>query len=54
MRSTLLAGVLTALALGATAVSATADEGGPATLTDALALAQQQNKVLVIDFYTDW
>ncbi|MBK6733388.1 MAG: hypothetical protein IPG61_04770 [bacterium] len=54
MRSPVLAGVLTALVLGAAAASALADDSGPATFTDALALAQQQNKVLVIDFYTDW
>ena len=54
MRRSLPAGVLWALVLGAAAASAAADEGGPATFTDALALAQQQNKVLVIDFYTDW
>lgn len=54
MRSPLLAGALTALVLVATAATALADDHGPATYADALALAQQQNKVLVIDFYTDW
>ena len=54
MRSPVLAGALVALALGAAAASALADSTGPATLADALAQAQQQNKVLVIDFYADW
>ena len=54
MRSPILAGVLTALVLGAAAASFAADAAGPATFDDALKSAQQQNKILVLDFYTDW
>lgn len=54
MRNPVLAGALTALALGAFAAAAVAADDGPATLDEALALARQQDKVLVIDFYTDW
>lgn len=53
MRNPVLAGALMALALGAFAAAAVAADG-PATLDEALALARQQEKVLVIDFYTDW
>lgn len=54
MRSPILAGVLTALVLGAATVVAATDAAGPATFDDALKLAQKQNKILVLDFYTDW
>lgn len=53
MRNPLPAGALAALALGVLAAAAVAADG-PATLDEALALARQQDKVLVIDFYTDW
>jgi hypothetical protein len=46
-----LTGVLLAFTLG---VSGTALAGDPATFDEALALATKQNKVLVVDFYTDW
>ncbi len=54
MRNPPLAGALAALALGLLAGVAVAADGGPATLDEALALARQQDKVLIIDFYTDW
>jgi Mrp family chromosome partitioning ATPase len=54
MRSPLLAGALVALALGAATAAAAADGHPTTTYADALAQAQQQNKILVIDFYTDW
>ena len=44
-------GVLLALTLGLTG-GALAD--GPATFDEALALAAEQDKLVVIDFYTDW
>ncbi len=46
-----LTGVLLAFVLGLTG-TALAEE--PATFKDALALAAKENKVLVVDFYTDW
>lgn len=54
MRKPVLAGALTALALGVLAVAAMAADGDPATYDEALAQARQQGKVLVIDFFTDW
>ena len=46
-----LTGLLALTAMLASAALA-ADE--PATLADALARAQVENKMVVIDFYTDW
>ena len=46
-----LTSVLLAFILG---LSGTALAEGPASFDEALALAHQQNKVLVVDFYTDW
>lgn len=46
-----LTGVLLAFVLG---LSGAALADGPATLDEALALAAKENKVLVVDFYTDW
>jgi len=54
MRNPVLTGALAALALGAFAAAAVAADGSPATYDEALAQARQQDKVLVIDFYTDW
>lgn len=54
MRSPLLAGALAALVLGAATVATAADGQATTTYADALAQAQQQNRILVIDFYTDW
>lgn len=54
MRSPILAGVLTALVLGAATASFAADATGPATFDAALESARKQNKILVLDFYTDW
>lgn len=54
MRSPFPAGALAVLVLGVAVAAAAADSQGPATLADALATAQQQNKLLVIDFYADW
>jgi Ni,Fe-hydrogenase maturation factor len=39
------------LGLGATAM---ADEAVPATFAEALAKANAENKVLIVDFFTDW
>jgi len=46
-----LTGILLAFVLG---LSGTALADGPATFEEALALATKENKVLVVDFYTDW
>jgi hypothetical protein len=54
MRIPVLAGALTALALGAFAAAAMAADGSPATYDEALAQARQQDRILIIDFYTDW
>jgi len=54
MRKNVPAPALAALALGLLAGAAVAADGGPATLDEALTLARQQDKVLIIDFYTDW
>jgi thiol:disulfide interchange protein len=54
MRSPLLTGVLLALAVGATTAATAADGQATTTYADALAQAQQQNRILVIDFYADW
>jgi hypothetical protein len=36
------------------ALTGTALASGPASFDEALALAAKENKVLVVDFYTDW
>ena len=46
-----LASVLLAFVLG---ISGTALANEPATFDEALALAAKENKILVIDFFTDW
>ncbi len=46
-----LTGVLLAFVAG---LSGTALAEGPASFDEALALAHKENKVLVVDFYTDW
>ncbi len=35
-------------------LSGAAIASGPATFDEALALATKENKVLVVDFFTDW
>lgn len=54
MPKTVLLGAVLALALGGAVASVAADAAGPATLADALAQANAQNRQLVIDFYADW
>jgi len=46
-----LAGVMLIYTLG---LAGTALADKPATFDEALALATKENKVLVVDFYTDW
>ncbi len=46
-----LTGALLAFVVG---LSGTALAEGPANFDEAMALAHKQNKVLVVDFYTDW
>lgn len=46
-----LTGVLLAFMLG---LSGTALAGEPASFDEALAQAHEQNKILVVDFFTDW
>jgi hypothetical protein len=46
-----LATALLAFVLG---ISGAALADQPATLAEALAQAKEQDKVLVVDFYTDW
>ncbi len=49
---TLTAKLVLVLAMAVLATNALATE--PATFADALAKAKAENKMLVIDFYTDW
>ena len=53
MSSKLLIGKLLLLA-GLTLMTASALAAEPADFQDALAKAKAENKMLVIDFYTDW
>jgi hypothetical protein len=53
MRSKLLIGKLLLLA-ALTLMTASALAAEPATFKEALAKAKAENKMLVIDFYTDW
>jgi hypothetical protein len=46
-----LTGMLLAFVLG---LSGTALAGEPASFDEALAQAHKLNKILVVDFYTDW
>lgn len=46
-----LAGIMLTFVLS---LAGSAFAGGPATFEEAKALAAQENKVLVLDFYTDW
>ena len=46
--------MLTMLAALVMAFAATAMASEPKTFDEALKLAKAQNKMLVIDFYTDW
>lgn len=46
-----LTGVLLAFVLG---LAGTALADAPATFEEALALSAKENKILVVDFYTDW
>ena len=46
--------MLTVLAAMVLAFAATAMAAEPASFKEALALAKAENKMLVIDFYTDW
>jgi len=46
--------MLAVLAAMVMAFAATAVASEPETFKEALALAKAQNKLLVIDFYTDW
>ena len=46
--------MLTVLAAMVLAFAATALASEPASFKEALAMAKAQNKMLVIDFYTDW
>jgi hypothetical protein len=46
--------VLSLLAAFVLGVTGAAVAEGPATFADALAQASQEDKVLVVDFYTDW
>ncbi len=46
-----LTGVLLVYVLG---LAGTALAAAPATFDEALALAGQDNKVLIVDFFTDW
>ncbi len=46
--------MLTVLAAMVLAFAATAMASEPASFKEALALAKAENKMLVIDFYTDW
>jgi len=46
-----LMGTLLVFVLG---LAGTALAAGPASFDEALALAAKENKILVVDFYTDW
>ncbi|MFT5232170.1 MAG: hypothetical protein ACI9UK_000771 [Candidatus Krumholzibacteriia bacterium] len=46
-----LAGIMLTFVLS---LAGTAFADGPASFDEALALAGEENKVVVLDFYTDW
>ena len=46
--------LLSLLAVLAVGASGTAVAEEPATFADALAQATKENKILVVDFFTDW